>query len=119
LRRPGAPNLISCTNPDNFTVVFGYSMPNPAQILQSIEGLGCNQRYRGAGRSFSENGNCNNWHQAIGTGPFILTDFVSGGSATMVRNHHYWAQTNAIRRTSFLMWLKLQGSRNTRRQRPL
>ncbi len=85
----GAPNLISCTNPDNFTVVFGYSMPNPAQILQSIEGLGCTNDIE-APEVVQQNGNTNNWHQAIGTGPFILTDFVSGGSATMVRNPTYW-----------------------------
>jgi peptide/nickel transport system substrate-binding protein len=85
----GAPNLISCTNPDNFTVFFGYSMPNPAQILQSIEGLGCTNDIE-APEIVQQNGNTNNWHQAIGTGPFILTDFVSGGSATMVRNPTYW-----------------------------
>jgi peptide/nickel transport system substrate-binding protein len=85
----GAPNLISCTNPDNFTVVFGYSMPNAAQILQSIEGLGCTNDIE-APEIVQQNGNCNNWHQAVGTGPFILTDFVSGGSATMVRNPTYW-----------------------------
>ena len=85
----GAPNLISCTSPDNFTVVFGYSMPNQAQILQSIEGLGCTNDIE-APEVVQQNGNCNNWRQAVGTGPFILTDFVSGGSATMVRNPSYW-----------------------------
>ena len=35
-------------------------------------------------------GNLNDWHHAIGTGPFILTDFVAGSSATMVKNPNYW-----------------------------
>ena len=35
-------------------------------------------------------GNLNDWHHAIGTGPFILTDFVSGSSATLVKNPNYW-----------------------------
>jgi len=32
-----------------------------------------------------------NWHNAVGTGPFILTDFVDNSSATFVRNPNYWA----------------------------
>ena len=35
-------------------------------------------------------GGVNDWHHAIGTGPFILTDFVPGSSATMVKNPNYW-----------------------------
>jgi peptide/nickel transport system substrate-binding protein len=35
-------------------------------------------------------GDLNDWHHAIGTGPFILQDFVSGDSATMIRNPNYW-----------------------------
>jgi peptide/nickel transport system substrate-binding protein len=35
-------------------------------------------------------GDVRDWHHAIGTGPFFLQDFVSDGSATLVRNHDYW-----------------------------
>ena len=35
-------------------------------------------------------GNTQNWHNAMGTGPFILTDFVDGTSATLVKNPNYW-----------------------------
>ncbi len=35
-------------------------------------------------------GNLNDWHHAIGTGPFILTDYVAGSSATLVKNKDYW-----------------------------
>jgi len=84
-----APNLISMAAPDNFTVVMTYSLPNPAQILQSIEGLGCTNDLE-APEVVQQNGNCNNWHNAVGTGPFILTDFVSGASSTMVKNTNYW-----------------------------
>ena len=35
-------------------------------------------------------GNLDDWHHAIGTGPFILKDFVSGISATLVKNPNYW-----------------------------
>jgi peptide/nickel transport system substrate-binding protein len=40
-------------------------------------------------------GDLNNWRNSIGTGPFILTDFVSNGSATFIRNDNYW-ETNPI-----------------------
>jgi peptide/nickel transport system substrate-binding protein len=35
-------------------------------------------------------GNMQDWHNSIGTGPFIMTDFVSNGSATYIRNPNYW-----------------------------
>jgi peptide/nickel transport system substrate-binding protein len=35
-------------------------------------------------------GDVRDWHHAIGTGPFFLQDFVSDGSATLVRNSDYW-----------------------------
>ena len=38
----------------------------------------------------SQYGNLNNWHNAIGTGPFILNDFVDTTSATLVKNPNYW-----------------------------
>ncbi len=40
-------------------------------------------------------GNLNDWRNSIGTGPFILTDFVSSGSASLIRNPDYW-ETNPI-----------------------
>lgn len=30
------------------------------------------------------------WKKSVGTGPFMLTDFVPGSSATLVRNPNYW-----------------------------
>ena len=35
-------------------------------------------------------GDVSDWHHAIGTGPFILKDFVSNQSATLVKNPNYW-----------------------------
>lgn len=40
-------------------------------------------------------GNLGDWRNSIGTGPFLLTDFVSNGSATYKRNPNYWG-TNPI-----------------------
>jgi peptide/nickel transport system substrate-binding protein len=35
-------------------------------------------------------GDVTDWHHAIGTGPFILTDFVAGSSISMVKNPNYY-----------------------------
>ncbi len=35
-------------------------------------------------------GNMNDWKNSVGTGAFILTDFVPGSTATLVRNPNYW-----------------------------
>jgi len=35
-------------------------------------------------------GDMTDWRNSVGTGPFILTDFVSGSSATLVKNPDYW-----------------------------
>ena len=36
-------------------------------------------------------GDMKDWRQAIGTGAFILKDYVTGGVATFVKNDNYWA----------------------------
>jgi len=35
-------------------------------------------------------GDVSDWHHAIGTGPFILKDFVPNCSATLIKNPNYW-----------------------------
>lgn len=35
-------------------------------------------------------GNMQDWHNVVGTGPFMLTDFVEGNTATLVRNPDCW-----------------------------
>jgi peptide/nickel transport system substrate-binding protein len=40
-------------------------------------------------------GNMQNWKNSVGTGPFILTDFISNSSATFIRNPDYWG-TNPV-----------------------
>jgi len=37
-----------------------------------------------------EYGDFQDWENAVGTGPFMLTDYVPGSSATFVRNPNYW-----------------------------
>jgi len=47
--------------------------------------------------------NLDDWHHAIGTGPFILKDFVPGVSATLAKNPNYYDHDERYPRTSFPM----------------
>lgn len=38
----------------------------------------------------SKYGDMKDWKNSVGTGPWILTDFVTGSSITYVRNQNYW-----------------------------
>jgi len=85
-------NLLSITAPDKYTVNFKWKTSNPEYIMENM------QIVQAAGASHMENpeavqqwGNLNDWHHAIGTGPFILQDFVDASSATFVKNPNYWA----------------------------
>ena len=35
-------------------------------------------------------GDMNNWHNIVGSGAYMLKDYVSGGSGTWVKNPNYW-----------------------------
>jgi peptide/nickel transport system substrate-binding protein len=37
-------------------------------------------------------GDMTDWHNSVGTGPFMLTDVVPGNSVTLVRNPNYWGK---------------------------
>lgn len=48
------------------------------------------QIYFLAPETIKQYGNGDDWHNVLGTGPFLLTDFVSGSSITFARNPDYW-----------------------------
>ena len=81
--------LKSVTAPSKYTVVFSFTGANTEDILEGITGpnipkIECPDQVK-------QDGDANNWHHVIGTGPFMLTDYVSGSSATLVKNPNYWA----------------------------
>ena len=45
-----------------------------------------------AHESMDAAGGAADWHNQVGTGPYILTDFVSGAGATYTRNPNYWGK---------------------------
>ena len=82
--------LKSVTAPDNFTVVFTFKTSNEEFINELVETSGDENDFE-LPEAVAQWGNLNDWHHAIGTGPFIVTDFVDGASATLVKNPNYWA----------------------------
>ena len=82
--------LTSITATDNFTVVLQFSNLNPEFVYETFEALDTSTAIE-CPDAVQAYGNLNDWHHAIGTGPFILTDFVDNSSAVMVKNPNYWA----------------------------
>ena len=82
-------NCLSVTADGDYTVIMKWKNPNPEQILESVQGLGDENAIE-CPDAVKAYGNLNDWHHAIGTGPFILTDFVSGSAANLKANPDYW-----------------------------
>ena len=79
--------VTSLLAPDKYTVVSTWNTSNPELVYETIEGP----------NTFLVNpeavqlwGDVTDWHHAIGTGPYILKDLVSGSAATLVKNPNYW-----------------------------
>ncbi len=80
-------NIQSVTATDKYTVVFKLKQADPETMRFVFEG--CYDAI--AARDAIEKwGNVQDWRHQIGTGPFILKDYVSGSSWTAVRNSNYW-----------------------------
>jgi len=45
-------------------------------------------------------GDMNNWHNVVGSGPFMLTDYVADDSATYIANPNYYGYDQRILRSS-------------------
>jgi len=83
-------NVVSITATGNFTVTFKWKTVNPEFIYESLMISGDSEACIEDPEAVAEYGNLNDWHDAIGTGPFMLTDFVDSSSATFVKNPNYW-----------------------------
>ena len=82
-------DLTSLTAPDKYTVVFKWKTPNPENIMEIVL-ANPNELCIEAPEAVKQWGNLMDWHHAIGTGPFMVKDYVSGSSATLVKNPNYW-----------------------------
>ena len=82
-------DIISITAPDKYTVVFKFKTPNPDFVMETLHNVGLAQclENRDVVRKW---GDMRDWRHAIGTGPFILQDFIPGNSASLIKNPDYW-----------------------------
>jgi peptide/nickel transport system substrate-binding protein len=81
--------MTAVTAVDKYTVSFKFKQANTEVIIETLQGP-ANQNLLEAREAVEKWGDIQDWHHAIGTGPFILTDFVDGSSATLVKNPNYW-----------------------------
>jgi peptide/nickel transport system substrate-binding protein len=82
-------NLISLTATDKYTVVFRWKIPNPEFIMENLFGISLALSLENPD-AVNQWGDLSDWRHAIGTGPFILKDFVSNSFATLIKNPNYW-----------------------------
>jgi ABC-type transport system substrate-binding protein len=82
-------DLISVTATDNYTVTFKFKALAPEVMIESIHDISQGSCLENPD-AVKKWGDVNDWHHAIGTGPFILQDFVAEKSATLVKNPDYW-----------------------------
>ena len=87
-------SLKSVTAPDKYTVVFKFAGVSEESICETLQGGGSDEYYESpdAVKAYTSPSNpqINDWRYCIGTGPFMWQDFVSGSSATLVRNPNYF-----------------------------
>jgi ABC-type transport system substrate-binding protein len=82
-------NMTGITAVDKYTVSCKWKVSNPEYIMETMQAasiINCIE----AKEAVQQWGDLNDWHHAMGTGPFILQDFVSGGSMNLVKNPNYW-----------------------------
>jgi len=82
-------NLSSLTAPDKYTVIFKWKTSNPEYIIEAMDPTDSEQSIANQ-EATAQYGDLKDWHHVVGTGPFMLTDYVTGSSATLVRNPNYW-----------------------------
>jgi len=78
----------SVTATDKYTVVFKSAYPTLDMITALLNSTPINSIQ--CPEVVQQFGSTNDWHNAVGTGPFICTDYVSGSAATYIKNPNYW-----------------------------
>ena len=75
--------------PDRWTFVIKTHTP----ALDTLDQILCANRcpnFMVAPEVIRAHGDMSDWQNVVGTGPFMLTDFVPGSSVTYTRNPNYW-----------------------------
>jgi ABC-type transport system substrate-binding protein len=81
--------LISVTALDKYTVVFKWKTSNRELILDALQEVVTTLCIENP-EAVRKWGDLSDWHHAIGTGPFILKEFIPDVEATLIKNPNYW-----------------------------
>jgi peptide/nickel transport system substrate-binding protein len=81
--------LESITATDKYTVVFKVKTPSLQFLYEGVDPLYMFGTIV-APEVVKQYGNAQDWKNAVGTGPFILNDYVSGSSLAYSKNPNYW-----------------------------
>jgi peptide/nickel transport system substrate-binding protein len=76
------------TATDNYTVVIKFKQPSALSLSYVMDPGAINMVT--APEVVKQYGDLKDWKNAVGTGPWILTDYVAGTSLTYARNPNYW-----------------------------
>jgi len=87
--------LISIVATDKFTVTFNWKQgTSPVSILTIMQASGADDAIECpeavAAYTTVSSPALTNWHNAIGTGPYMLTDYTADSSITLTANPTYW-----------------------------
>ena len=81
--------VVSVTAPDKYTVVFKMSEPTMDGARFLLDDHNMESVY--AREAIQLWGDINQWRRAIGSGPFIVKDYVAGSFIQYDRNPNYWS----------------------------
>jgi len=82
-------SIKSVTAIDKYTVSFTWANTNPESIAESMQQASLISMVIPS-ELVTAYGNLNNWHNQVGSGPFVLTDWVDSTSMTLTANPNYW-----------------------------
>ena len=83
---------VSITALDKYTVMFKFDTFN--KLSNTVLDFGDLIHIWPKEALATYNNDLRDWRLSVGTGPFILTDYVKGASATYVKNPDYWKTYN-------------------------
>ena len=86
---PSFKQLLSVTTEGKYTVIFKWKTSNRELILDALQEVVTTLCIENP-EAVRQWGDLSDWHHAVGTGPFILREFIPDVSATLIKNPDYW-----------------------------
>ncbi len=85
--------ITDCVAVDNYTFRYDFATYNAQWQFFLLYGGGLAFPFAPESANATGNGGSANWKNAVGTGPFMMTNFVDGASCTFTKNPNYWGKT--------------------------